>query len=125
LNEPPLLWVHSVGIERYSSSGCQSCVEACVAGYNIGMGLETVEIVMSLEDYFHIEIPDSAASSCITVSDLQQVVVDLLANQGRVQGEELQNEVWKGMITVLAKEGYPVNRILPESKWIGDITKNG
>jgi hypothetical protein len=89
------------------------------------MGLETVEIVMDMEDYFHLKISDAAASNCITVADLQRVIVDLLAAQGRQSGEELQREVWKGMMAVLAKNRYPVNQIRPESTWIGDITKYG
>ena len=89
------------------------------------MGLETVEIVLDLEDHFEVAIPDAAASSTITVADLQQVIVDLLVAKGKARTPELQVEVWKGMMAVLAKQGYPVARIRPNSKWVGDITRYG
>ena len=89
------------------------------------MGLETVQIVMDVEDHFQISIPDAAASRCVTVADLQRVIVDLLTIQGRLPGDDLQREVWEGMMSVLDKNGYPLERVRPESKWIGDITKYG
>jgi hypothetical protein len=89
------------------------------------LGLETVEIVLDMEDHFHVRIPDAAASRCVTVADLQWVIVDLLVAKGRPQGEALHQEVWDGMIAVLGRHGYPVGRIRPESKWIGDITRYG
>ncbi len=89
------------------------------------MGLETVEIVMDMEDYFKVRIPDAAASKCTTVADLQTVIADLLVIRGRAPGEKLQAEVWQGMMAVLAKNRYPLENIGPESKWIGDITKYG
>lgn len=89
------------------------------------MSLRTIEIVMDLEDHFHIRIPDETASSSVTVADLQRVIVDLLAGQGRARSEALEREVWDGMLRVLAKLRYPVKEIRPESKWVGDITENG
>ncbi len=89
------------------------------------MGLETVEIVMGMEDHFRIHIPDAAASNCNTVADLQNVIVNLLAAQGKPSNDQLRREVWDGMMKVLARNRYPVDRIRPESKWIGDITKYG
>ena len=85
------------------------------------MGLETVEIVMDLEDWFQIHISDSAASACITVGDTQQLIVDLLKEQHRAT-PDVQREVWDGMMAVLRRNGYSVESIRPGSKWIGDIT---
>jgi hypothetical protein len=89
------------------------------------MGLETVEIVMDMEDRFQIHIPDAAASNCYTVADLQNIIVDLLAAKGKTPDDQLRQEVWDGMMKVLARNRYPVERIRPDSKWIGDITKYG
>lgn len=89
------------------------------------MGLETVDIIMDMEDHFHVQVPDAVFSRCVTVADLQRVIMDLLASQGREQGEALQHEVWQGMMSILAKQGYPVDRIRPESTWVGDITPYG
>jgi len=89
------------------------------------MGLETVEIVLAMERSFYVPIPDSAASKCVTVADLQQVLVDQLVATGKVRCDDLEHEVWDGMMVVLARLGYATNRIRAESKWIGDITKFG
>ena len=89
------------------------------------MGLETVELLMDLEDYFHIRVPDEAASNALTVADLQAVIVGLLVQKGRTNSEETRREVWDGMMHVLEQEGYDVKQIRPDSKWIGDITQYG
>ncbi|MDB5321640.1 MAG: hypothetical protein JWN40_3271 [Phycisphaerales bacterium] len=90
------------------------------------MGLETVEIVMDLEDYFKVEIPDSRASACVTVAELQDVIVDLLVASGRDRSPELSQFVWDGIVQVL-KSGkcIPRDGVRPDSKWIGDITTHG
>ena len=89
------------------------------------MGLETVEFVMDAEDYFHVRVPDAAAAKCITVDDFLKVIVELLGAQGREQNETLQREVWEGLITIFADNGYDVTEIRPESRWVGDITDYG
>jgi hypothetical protein len=90
------------------------------------MGLETVEIVLDIEDRFKISIPDAAASQCNTVIDLQREVIKLLEQRGREAGEQLDREVWEGIVAVIVKQtGIPASKIRPESKWIGDITRNG
>lgn len=89
------------------------------------MGLEMVEIVMCLEEYFHVEIPDSAASRSNTVADLHQVIIDLLVLQGMPLTDGLRQEVWQGVMSVLKIQGYSIEDVQPDSKWIGDITKYG
>ena len=89
------------------------------------MGLETVEILLSVEEHFRISVPDASWTECVTVADLQNLVVELLVAQGRVRSEFLRREVWDGILTVLRQEGYDVARIRPDSTWVGDITKYG
>lgn len=89
------------------------------------MGLETVEILMDLEGFFQLKIPDSLASSCVTVAELQAVIVRLLVEHGASDDEETRKRVWAGIITVLWGGGYNVAKIRPDSKWIGDITAYG
>jgi len=89
------------------------------------MGLEMVEIVLCLEKYFQAQIPDSAASQCNTVVDLQQVIIDLLVLQGMPRTDGLRQEVWQGMMSVLRIQGYDTGSIVPDSRWVGDITDYG
>ena len=90
------------------------------------MGLQLLEIVMDLEDFFQVRIPDDAASACVTVADLQAEIVKLLLLKApRADPEQTRRTVWDDMMKVLARNGYNVSRIRPESKWIGDVTENG
>ena len=80
---------------------------------------------MEMEDQFQVKIPDAGASKCVTVADLQNLIVSILIVQGRQPSESLQSEVWEDMMAVLAQNRYPVNQIVPQSKWVGDITRYG
>ena len=88
------------------------------------MGLETVELLMDIEDHFHVRLPDDDASDCITVGDLQNLLVRELSG-GRPETPELRTAVWTGTLKVLKKHGHPAEKVRPESKWIGDIAANG
>ena len=90
------------------------------------MGLETVEIVMEVEEHFGISVPDEAASNCITVADFQKVVVDLLAAKGRQRSPALDAEVLRELVRISAEvTGIDPATIRPESHWVGDVTKYG
>ncbi len=47
------------------------------------MGLDTVELVMAVEEHFHIEIPDDEASKIFTVGELHTFIVNALSRAGR------------------------------------------
>ena len=47
------------------------------------MGLDTVELVMAVEDEFGLAIPNSAAANIVTVGDLTDWVTDHLRGEGR------------------------------------------
>jgi hypothetical protein len=90
------------------------------------MGLETVEIIMEIEDRFHVSIPDKIASTCNTVSDLQRELSTLLQQQGRQPSQALEHEIYDGIVAVIVKQTrIPASKIRPESRWIGDITRYG
>ena len=90
------------------------------------MGLETTEIVMEIEDHFGISVPDEVASNCLTVADLQKVVVDLPVAKGRRRSPELDAEVLRELIRISAEiTGTDPATIRPESRWVGDVTMYG
>jgi acyl carrier protein len=47
------------------------------------MGLDTVELVMAVEDEFGLEIPDAAAEMMMTVGDMHAFLVAELKRLGR------------------------------------------
>jgi hypothetical protein len=59
------------------------------------------------------------------VDDFLKVIVALLEAKRREQNEALRREVWEGLITIFADNGYDVTGIRPESRWVGDITDYG
>jgi hypothetical protein len=90
------------------------------------MGLETVEIIMAVEDHFRISVSDRVVSNCVTVSDFQRVVVDLLVAKGQERSPELDAEVLRQLFRITAEvTGSDPRAIRPESRWIGDVTMYG
>ena len=47
------------------------------------MGLDTVELIMSFEEQFGLEIPNASAEAMITVRDVRDFVVSEYARLGR------------------------------------------
>jgi hypothetical protein len=71
-------------------------------------------------------MPDATASSCITVGDLQKVIVDLLVERGEPRSSELDAKVYADLVTIIGKQtGMKPPEIHPDSRWIGDITRWG
>ena len=90
------------------------------------MGLETVEILMDVEDRFGIHISDAFATACMTVADLQREVVRQLEEKGRAPSPELDREVFEGIVDVIVKNNcMKAGDVKPESRWVGDVTRYG
>ncbi|MBX3354250.1 MAG: hypothetical protein KF724_00955 [Phycisphaeraceae bacterium] len=90
------------------------------------MGLETVEILLHVEDHFGITVPGEVASKCETVGDLQRVIVQLLVAKGRPRSAELEAEALRDIVMISAKvTGNDPITFRPESRWVGDVTKYG
>ena len=90
------------------------------------MGLETVEILMEVEDHFDVSVPDEVAANCVTVADLQRVLVDLLVRKGRARPADLDDEVYRDLVRIIVDQtGLKASEVRPESKWVGDVTDYG
>jgi hypothetical protein len=90
------------------------------------MGLDTLEILMDVEDEFHISIPDQIASNSITVGDTHRVIVGMLVEKGAVRSPELEADVWRRLVIIVSEQmRMKPQAIRPESRWIPDITKYG
>jgi len=90
------------------------------------MGLNTVEILMEIEDEFEISVPDQVASSSLTVGDTHRVIVDMLVAKGAVRSPELESDVWQRLVKIVAEQmRMKPEAVRPESRWIPDITKYG
>lgn len=82
------------------------------------MGIDTVEIVMEVEEHFGIAVADDVVSNCITVADLQKVIIDLLVKQGRIRSSELEAEVYRDLVIIIVDQlGMHASDIRPDSRW--------
>ena len=90
------------------------------------MGLDTVEILMEIEDEFDISIPDQVASNSITVGDTHRVIVDMLVAKGAVRSPELGADAWQRLVKIVTEQmRMKLEAVRPESRWVPDITKHG
>jgi acyl carrier protein len=83
------------------------------------MGLETVELVMSFEEEFDVEIPDDVAEKMMTVGD----VVDYVSAELRRRGEvvdplDIFLRVRGRTIRIL---GIDPNKITRSSRFVDDL----
>lgn len=84
------------------------------------MGLETVEIVLEIEDAFSISIPDDRANRVRTVGDLVELVRELVVakrgNDARVMSIEPHVR-----LIVSDQLNIPLQRIASDSRFVEDL----
>jgi acyl carrier protein len=84
------------------------------------MGLDTVELVMAVEDHFRIEIPDQEASQIFTVGELHLFVVRALAGAGRTDIGHTQ--VYDELRDIICKQlGVDPGQVQPEARIVKDL----
>ena len=80
----------------------------------MSVGLDTVELVMDIEERFGINFSDEAASKILTVEDLHKFVLSQLP-------ENTLHRVWDGIVEDLQKFGVPRDKIRPEAQIVRDL----
>jgi acyl carrier protein len=84
------------------------------------VGLDTVELVMAVEEIFEIEIREDTAQTLITVGDLHQFVVDELIRLGR---PSVNSEiVFEQLRRVICDElGVSSEDVIPRARFVQDL----
>lgn len=83
------------------------------------MGLDTVELVMAVEEEFSLEIPDSESAKLVRVGDLYRFVLQTLRQRGDVIDEDA---IWKRLTDVIvAQLGVQPERVTPDARFIEDL----
>jgi hypothetical protein len=84
------------------------------------VGLDTVELVMAIEDGFGIEIPDEKAAAIFTVGDMHAYLVLELARLGRFElGEQ---EIYVRMRDLICLQtGVRPSAVVPEARFVQDL----
>jgi acyl carrier protein len=83
------------------------------------MGLDTVELVMAIEDEFSIVIPDIYAERLLTVGDVTSYVTERLAREGRPLPRE---QVFERVCKVTCEQaGTTRDRLTEDTRFIDDL----
>jgi acyl carrier protein len=83
------------------------------------MGLDSVELVMSTEEHFGIEIPDQIAETLFTVGSLHEFVLLELRRLGRGRDEEV---VFAELRELICDQlGVRPERVVPEARFVQDL----
>jgi acyl carrier protein len=83
------------------------------------MGLDTVEMVMAIEEEFKIEIPDSVAEELLAVGDIRDYVCKVLRKRGETVDEDV---IWERVKKLVVDQlGVPPERVTPSADIIRDL----
>lgn len=84
------------------------------------MGLDTVELVLSVEEVFGIEIPDTDAEKLVTVGDLHGYVVKTLFRLGRSNvNSDIVYDLLRNLISF--QLGVKPEEVIPSARFIQDL----
>ncbi len=83
------------------------------------MGLDTVELVMAVEEEFGLEIPDAAAEEMITVGEMHSFLVSELRRRGR---ESDPAQVFERMRTIIVRQlGVNPDEVILSARFVKDL----
>ena len=83
------------------------------------MGLDTVELVMAVEEEFGIEIPTAAAERLLSVGGMQDYIVETLQSRGTSMGEQ---EIWQRLRQIVVDQlGVRPEEVTREAEFVRDL----
>jgi acyl carrier protein len=83
------------------------------------MGLDTVELVMAVEEAFELEIPDAAAEKMLTVGDMHAFLVSEISRLGRKGDSEL---IFDQMRAIIVRQlGVRPDEVIPSARFVKDL----
>jgi acyl carrier protein len=84
------------------------------------MGLDTVELVMAVEEEFDLEIPDATAEKIFTVGDLHTFVVAELQRRGRTDIDSAR--VYEQLRELVCSQlGVKPELVVPGARFVKDL----
>ena len=83
------------------------------------MGLDTVELVMSFEESFHLEIPDGLAEKMLTPADVIAFVESQLRQRPEDQIRPLIAEIVR--LLTIRQLGIKPKRYREDATFVGDL----
>jgi acyl carrier protein len=93
---------------------------AIVAEGKCNMGLDTVELVMAVQEGFGITIPDTAATKMITVGDMHAFVTAELERVGRPAADSAL--IFDRLtLTIVRQLGVEPSEVIPGARFVKDL----
>ena len=84
------------------------------------MGLDSVELVMKVEEHFDLSIPDADASTLVTVGMLHGWVVNELRRLGRPNVDSAV--VFHELRDLICRQlGIKAERVVPDARFVQDL----
>ena len=84
------------------------------------MGLDTVELVMAIEDGFCLEIPNESAEKLTTVGDMHAYLVSELARLGRPDRDDAR--IYDKMRDIICHQtGVKPDEVVPTASFVEDL----
>ena len=85
------------------------------------MGMDTVELIMKVEDHFQIRIPDKEAENIYTIADIYKVVAThiSLKHEVSLNKQEIENQVNQ---IIAEHTGIDFNKITPDKSITDDLS---
>lgn len=86
------------------------------------MGLDTVELVIGIEEEFGISISDEEAGAMITVGDIYFFVLKELSSSNSEQSRPDENSVWERVKAVVVLQlGVKPTQVMKSSRVVEDL----
>jgi acyl carrier protein len=83
------------------------------------VGLESVELVLAIEDAFKIEIPDRVAPDLGTVGDMHRYILEQLRSRGE---RVVETEIWNKLRDLIVDQiGVRPEEVIPTASFIEDL----
>jgi hypothetical protein len=84
------------------------------------MGLDTVELVLAVEDVFQIEIPDATASGLYTVGELHEfIVAELIRLERPDVNPDIVFDLLRNVICI--QLGVRWEEVVPTARFVQDL----
>jgi acyl carrier protein len=84
------------------------------------LGLDTVELIMAVEEDFGFEIPDAAAEKMLTVGDLHAFLVTELRRRGRSDVDD--KRVFERLREIICTQlGVKEELVVPQAQFVKDL----
>lgn len=86
------------------------------------MGLDSVELLMRVEDEFDIEVPDAEAAEIFTVGDLYHCILRKYEAKTVNSGDDANEPTWQKLCDILVDQtGVSPENIAPSARIVKDL----